>query len=176
MLRNWTPTRIVLTAVLVAFVTVLTYAVRVPIAPTRGYIHLGDVGVFFAAFTFGPAVGFLAGGLGTGLADVLGGYAQWAIPSFVIHGAQALVAGYIGFRQSYQRQLLGWLAGGLIVVVGYFLVAAALYGVGAALVEVPGNFMQVTAGGLVAIPLATTLRHFWPPIEHLGLPRVWQER
>ena len=176
MLRNWTPIRLVLLATLIALTAVLTLLVRVPIAPTRGYIHLGDVGVYFAAFTFGPAMGFLAAGLGTGLADVLGGYAHWAPLSFLFHGLQGLVAGYLGYRQVLARQGLGWLLGSLIMMGGYFLAEVVLYGIGAAFVEVPGNVIQAAAGGIIAVPLAAAVRRAWPPIDTIAGPRAWQER
>jgi len=176
MFRDWTPIRLVILAVLIAFTVVLTLVPKVPIAPTRGYIHLGDVGVYFAAFTFGPVMGLLAGGLGTGLADVFGGYAHWAPLSFLFHGLQALVAGYLGYRQPYSRQALGWLVGSLIMISGYFVAEVVLYGAGAALVEVPGNGIQAIAGGIVAVPLAAAVRRAWPPIDTIALPRTWQER
>lgn len=176
MFRTWSAAKIVVLAVLTALIAVLTLMVRVPIAPTRGYIHLGDAGVFFAAFAFGPAVGFLAGGLGTGLADVLGGYAHWAPLSFLFHGAQGLLAGYLGYRQIAGRQALGWLVGSVVMVLGYFLAEVVLYGAGAAIVEVPGNCIQAVAGGLVAVPLAAAIRKAWPPIDNLVTPRTWEER
>jgi uncharacterized membrane protein len=40
-------------AILTAVTCVFTLLVRVPIAPTRGYINLADVGVYFAAFALG---------------------------------------------------------------------------------------------------------------------------
>ncbi|MHB0875356.1 MAG: ECF transporter S component [Anaerolineae bacterium] len=176
MFRTWSATKIVVLAVLTALIAVLTLMVRVPIAPTRGYIHLGDAGVFFASFAFGPAIGFLAGGLGTGLADLLGGYAHWAPLSFIIHGLQGLLAGYIGYRQIAGKQALGWFAGSVVMIAGYFLAEVVLYGAGAAIVEVPGNTIQCVAGGLVAIPLAAAIRKAWPPIDALGTTRAWEER
>lgn len=176
MFRRWTAVRVVVLAALMAVTTVLTLLVRVPIAPTRGYIHLGDVGVYFAAFTFGPAMGLLAGGLGTAVADVLGGYAHWAPLTLIFHGVQGYVAGYLGYRATALRQVLGWVLGFLIMIGGYFLAEVVLYGLGAALVEVPGNTIQGLAGGLVAIPLAAAIRRAWPPVETLGLSRPWQER
>jgi len=176
MFRNWSATRVVVVAALVAVVTVLTLLVRVPIAPTRGYIHLGDVGVYFAAFAFGPEIGFLAAGLGTGLADALGGYPQWAPLSFLFHGCQALAAAYIGYRKAPVQLIFGWLVGSVIMIAGYFLAEVVLYGAGAALVEVPGNLTQAIAGGIVGIPLATAVRRAWPPIDTLAQPRVWRER
>jgi len=87
--------RIAMAAVLTAVTVVFTYLVRIPIAPTRGYINLGDVAIYFTAFTFGPVTAFIAGGVGTGIADLIAGYGQWAPISFVIHGVQGLAAGLI---------------------------------------------------------------------------------
>lgn len=176
MFRQWTALRLVVLAALIALIAVLTALIRVPIAPTRGYIHLGDVGVYFAAFAFGPAMGFLAGGLGTGLADVLGGYAHWAPLSFLFHGFQGLVAAYIGYHKDTRRQVIGWLAGSLIMIGGYFLAEVILYGVGPAAVELPGNSLQAIAGGVIAIPLVAAIRRAWPPIDALGQPRTWKDR
>ena len=176
MLRNRSAAFVVVIGVLTGVIAVLTLVPRVPIAPTRGYIHLGDVGVYFAAFAFGPVIGMLAGGLGTALADVLGGYAHWAPASFVFHGAQGLLAGYLALRGTRRMQLLGWLAGAVVVVLGYFGVGAVLYGVGPALTEVPLNITQVAVGGLVGLPLALAIRRAWPPVQRLAEPTKWQER
>ncbi|MGI6208201.1 MAG: ECF transporter S component [Anaerolineae bacterium] len=176
MFRQWTAVRLVVLAALMAVTTVLTLLVRVPVAPTRGYIHLGDVGVYFAAFTFGPVMGLLAGGLGTALADVFGGYAHWAPLTLVFHGVQGYLAGVLGYRAIPSRQILGWAVGGVIMVGGYFLAEVLLYGLGAALVEMPANVIQGLAGGLVAIPLSAAIRRTWPPTDTLGLERPWEER
>ena len=47
------PRALAVTAVMTAIVFVLTSMIRVP-TPARGYIHLGDAGIFFSAFAFGP--------------------------------------------------------------------------------------------------------------------------
>ncbi|NPV06848.1 MAG: ECF transporter S component [Anaerolineae bacterium] len=176
MFRNWSASRLVVAGVLTAVVAVLTLMVRVPIAPTRGYIHLGDAGVYFAAFAFGPAIGFVAGGLGTGLADVLGGYAHWAPLSFLFHGFQGLVAGYLALRGGRGGHLLGWLVGSIIMIGGYFLAEVILYGLGPAATEVPGNLSQAIAGGLIGLPLAAAIRRAWPPVQRLATPTTWRER
>lgn len=176
MFRNWSASRLVVAGVLTAVVAVLTLMVRVPIAPTRGYIHLGDAGVYFAAFAFGPAIGFVAGGLGTGLADVLGGYAHWAPLSFIFHGFQGLAAGYLALRGGRGGHLLGWLVGSIIMIGGYFLAEVILYGVGPAATEVPGNLSQAIAGGLIGLPLAAAIRKAWPPVQRLATPTTWRER
>lgn len=50
------------TIALVAFLTTMTIV-----------FTLADVGVYFVGFALRPVIGFVVGGLGTGLADVLGG-------------------------------------------------------------------------------------------------------
>ncbi len=167
---------IALIAILTAVTIVFTLAVRIPFAPTRGYFTLADVGVYFTAFAFGPLVGFIVGGLGTGLADILGGYAHFAIWSFLIHGFQGLVAGYLGYRHGWFGLIAGWLAGAAVMVAGYFLVELALYGFGPAASEATTvNLPQVLIGGLLAIGLLIAVRRAYPQIDVFAQPRTWRE-
>ena len=59
--------RIASLAILTALTAVFTYMVRIPIARTGGYLNLGDVIIYFTAFTFGPVSALVAGGLGTAI-------------------------------------------------------------------------------------------------------------
>ena len=67
-----------------ALVAVSTMIIRVPIPQTNGYMNLGDSMVLLTAIFFGPVGGFIAGGIGSALADILGGYPQWAIWTLII--------------------------------------------------------------------------------------------
>lgn len=165
------PRTLAVTAVMIALVFVLTRVIQIP-TPAKGYVHLGDAGVFFSAFAFGPWIGAMAGGLGTALADAAGGYPQWAIFSFLIHGAQGLLAGWIVRRWPTIWGLLSAaVAGGAIVVGGYLLAGMILSGVAAAVAEVPMNILQVAAGAVVAVPLFVAVRQAYPPITRLVGPR-----
>ncbi|MEJ2208147.1 MAG: ECF transporter S component, partial [Anaerolineae bacterium] len=136
-----------------AIVFVLTRVIQVP-TPIVGYIHLGDVGIFFSALAFGPAVGAVAGGLGTALADLTSPYAQWAIFSLLIHGAQGLVAGWLVMKLQGVKGILAAAAAGCVIVVGGYLLAGwILVGLGAALTEIPLNVVQVITGAVISIPL-----------------------
>lgn len=88
------PRLLALAALMAALVFAMTL-VRLFPTPPGGYIHLGDGGINFAAFAFGPWVGGAVGGLGTCLADITGGYFQYAIFSFVIHGLQGIAVGWL---------------------------------------------------------------------------------
>mgnify|MGYP001148847382 CR=1 FL=1 len=81
-----------LLAVLIALIAVFTLLIRIP-TPARGYVNLSDVAITFAGLAFGPWVGAIAGGIGTALADLLGGFAPYAPISFVAHGLQGFLVG-----------------------------------------------------------------------------------
>ena len=185
--------RVVSIAVLTAVTAVFTLLVRIPIAPTRGYINLGDVAIFFTAFTFGPVTALLSGGLGTAIADLLAGYAQWAPITLVIHGLQGLVAGLVvrgmiarpsrlpvagdeEVDEAVERNPLPLLAViiagilGTVIMVGlYFLAAGIMYGFGPAAVEIPGNLIQNAVGVIGGFLLSKTVLRAYPPVQDLYL-------
>ncbi len=169
--KSFDPRLLAVAAVMTAIVFVLTSMVRVP-TPARGYIHLGDAGIFFTALAFGPWLGAVAGGLGTFLADVAGGFPQWAVFSLLIHGLQGWVVGWMSQRwQGVVGILLSTVMGGLIVVVGYLVAGIILAGVGAALGELPMNIVQVAGGAVVGVPLFVAVRQAYPPLMRLGRRR-----
>ncbi|MCL2704626.1 MAG: ECF transporter S component [Spirochaetaceae bacterium] len=158
--------------ILSAIVTIFTIVVRIPIAPTRGYVNLGDVAIFFIAFIFGPVSAFLAGGLGTGIADLLGGYGKWAPVSFIVHGHQGFfiaIVYNIFLKENckvniFLQALLCFLVGAIVMVLGYFLAGLLLVGPGAALVEIPGNIIQNLAGIAGGMTLAVSVKKAYPPV------------
>ena len=170
--------QIAVLAIMTAVVTVVTRAVQIFYPPTGGYLTFADVAVYFAAFSFGPIVGLVAGGLGAALGDVLGGFAAFAPLTFCAHGFQGLVAGYICRRaNTLRRMLLGWLLGTLIMAGVYFLGEVFIMGVGfgPAALEAPGNLLQNVAGALIGIPLVYAVRRAYPPITQIGFGKTWKD-
>jgi uncharacterized membrane protein len=174
--KKLTAIRIALTAMLTAVVVVFTLLVRGP-TPIKGYISLCDVAILFSAYMFGPWVGAIAGGLGTGVADLLGGYAQWAPLSFLIHGLQALLAGLIARQRhlngepieaSLFRLVVAGLIGMIIMSGGYYFAGGILYGFKAALSEVPLNLIQSGFGFVVAIVVSKAVIKAYPPVKALA--------
>lgn len=170
------PALIALTAVLIALTTIFTLLIRVP-TPARGYVNLSDVAITFAGLAFGPWIGAVAGGVGTGLADALGGFAPFAPLSFVAHGLEGLLIGLLGRgRRSVFALAIAWAAGGLAMVAVY-LVGEGLFYTGwpPALAEAPMNAFQALVGGVVGIPLYLAVRAAYPRIDRLGRRQSWTE-
>lgn len=162
---------IALVTVMTAAVCALTFVVKVPIPATGGYIHLGDVAANFGALAFGPWLGFLIAGGGMAIADLLAGYVSFAAGTFVIHGLQAVVVAYIGRNRKPWVMLLAAIAGGAVVVAGYFVYEWLILRIGAlaAAQEVPANMLQVTSG-LVGVPVYLLVARAYPPLTR------WAER
>ncbi len=176
--------RIATLAILIAVTALFTYVIRIPVAPTRGYINFGDVAIFFTAILFGPITAFITGGVGTALADLLAGYAQWAPFSFLAHGLQGLGIGLIikaarkmrtGTRREKEELpqkpgfvslLLAFVVGTLIMGGIYFLTGGVMVGFAAAAAEIPGNILQNLVGILIGTPLALAVWKAYPPIRY----------
>jgi uncharacterized membrane protein len=151
---------IAMAAVMAALVCITTMLIQIPIPATEGFFNIGDAMIMIAALTGGPIVGAFAGGIGSSLADLLGGWYIWVIPTLIIKGTEGVLAGWILRRgqQNLQNVVLAWIVGGLEMVFGYFLVQVYLYGFSAALVELPFNFVQMAVGGIVGIPVSQALK------------------
>lgn len=164
--------RLTHTAIFIAIITVLTLLVKIPFKPTQGYLTLADAGVYTAAFLLGPALGGIAGGIGTALADLLSGYPIFILLSLLAHGLQAVVAATVQklLHHDIARMIVGCIGGTLVMTAIYFLGETFVLdiAVGAALLEVPGNICQNVAGAFVAIPLTRTIRKIYPQINELA--------
>lgn len=162
------PSTIAVSAILAALVAVVTNFIKVPTPATGGYINIGDTMVMFSAMVFGPVVGVFAGGVGSALGDILGGYAGWAPITLVVKGLEGLAIGYIARNSDDVSTLvIAGIIGGLIMVSGYFAFEAYMLGVPAALEEVPGNTVQAITGIIVGVGLATVIKKRYPEVVDL---------
>lgn len=175
--RGLSPSVIALVALLIALTTVFTLVVRVPVPATSGYINLSDVAITFTSLAFGPWIGMVAGGVGAGLADLLGGYSQFAWLSLLAHGLEGLFIGLLASnRRALPAMIVAWLAGAVMMMTGYLLgEGLVLTGFPAALAELPFNLLQAVVGAIVGIPLVIAVRRAYPPIDRIGRPRTWTE-
>lgn len=145
--------KLILAALFAALSCVATMSIRIPTPGTGGYIHPGDAIVILSGVILGPVWGFFAGGIGSALSDLIGGYFVYVPITFVIKGLIALVAGHlyqkIGKTQKsrYVAVVLGGVADIILVAGGYFVCEYFIYGAGAA-ANIPANIIQ-GIGGLV---------------------------
>lgn len=158
---------LVMTALLAAMACAATMAVRVP-SPTGGYLHLGDAAVLLGAYLLGPLPGAAAAGIGSALADLLGGYPAYVPATLVIKAAVAATAAALyrrlGGRGGWAAAVCG-AAAEVPMVAGYWLFdallvsggrtfAAALAGAAAG---IPGNLVQAAFGAAASALLTAAL-------------------
>ncbi len=145
--------KLILAALFAALSCVATMSIRIPTPGTSGYIHPGDAIVILSGVILGPVWGFLAGGIGSALSDLIGGYFIYVPITFGIKGLVALAAGLlyqkVGKNQKsrYIAVILGGVADIILVAGGYFVCEFFIYGAGAA-ASIPANIIQ-GVGGLV---------------------------
>ena len=147
-------------ALLTAAVYIATTLLKVPVPVTQGYIHLGDGLILLGAGILGwPAVA--AAAIGSALADLLGGYTLYVLPTLLIKAAVAATA--VLFLSPGRPRFfpwLGYLVSELIMVAGYFLAEWIFlgYGLAGALSAVPANLVQGLSGVIIAAALSTPLQ------------------
>ena len=123
----------------------LTIVIRIPIPGTGGYLNFGDIAVVFCGLFLGKKWGALAGGLGSALADIIGGFFIFAPITLIAKGLEGYLAGTFGKRK---RPLLFLPFAGLVMITVYFFAELFIpgMGLGAALSEIPFNIIQALVG------------------------------
>jgi len=146
--------------VMAALVFVMTYFPRIPVPVTGGYIHLGDGMICLAAMLLGP-VSIAAAAIGSALSDLVGGYMIYVLPTLVIKGLIALVVWKVYRPGDWFRALIAFVLGEAVMVLGYFVAEAILFGVGTAAAAIGPNVIQGLGGvivGMVCLPLVPRLK------------------
>lgn len=170
MSENKTALHLSLTAVSAAFVAVFTIAVRIPVPATSGYISLCDAAVVFISYAFGTVTGLIAGGLGSAAADLLGGYPQFAVISFIVHGLEAFLAGLLVRKnsQSVPTMILGAIISIITVCGGYLLLEVLFITTfSSAVVEVPMNALQSGVGSVIGLLLYAAVNKAYRNLDSL---------
>lgn len=146
-------------AVLMALTTIMTIVIHIPTIGTNGYLNLGDMVIFIAAMMLGKRGGFLVGGLGSAMADLLLGYTHYAPITLIVKGLEGYIAGTLLETKLGQRKpILPTMIAGAWMAFGYYMAEMFMYGGVAALASVPGNLMQGGLGAVMAVILYTALK------------------
>ena len=145
-------------AIMATLVFISTFLIKIP--SLNGYTHIGDSMVVISALILGKKKGALAAGLGAALCDLLSGYMQYIIPTFLIKAIMVLIIAIIA-ENLINKTKFAWIIGAIIgctfQVVGYCLVETILYGFAGALASVPANIIQSIVGIALAVVLSTVL-------------------
>ncbi|SDW90363.1 ECF transporter S component [Tepidimicrobium xylanilyticum] len=145
-------------SVLMALTVVMTMVIHIPTIGTNGYLNLGDMVVFLAAFVLGKKGGFIVGGLGSALADLLLGYSHYALITLIVKGLEGYIAGGLLEREIGKRKpIIATSVAGIFMAFGYFVPEIFLYGKGA-IATLPGNIMQGLLGAITSVVLYTALK------------------
>lgn len=151
-----------------ALVFVATYFFKLPVSITQGYIHLGDGFILLGASLLGWA-SVPAAAIGSALADLLGGYTLYILPTFVIKGLVAAVAvGALRAKRPYWLTVALLAVAELVMVAGYFVTEWLLlgYGLAAAAGAVAPNLVQGLSGVVLGAVLIPLLRRVKPKVMH----------
>ncbi len=152
-----TTKHITIYALMIALTVALSLTVLIPVPATNGFVTLCEAGIYTTASLFGPLGGLTVGAASGLLIDLISGYPQWAIFSFVIHGLQGLISGYFA-KKSTTSWLIGLVLGTVVMVIGYLFAGWFLYGWPSGVASILGNMIQNIVGIGLAIPLTSAIQ------------------
>lgn len=162
--RSVQTTRLAVTAMVTALITVSTMFIK--ISTPLGYIHAGDSMVYLAGALLPPPFCFIAAALGGSLADLLSGYAQWALPTAIIKAMNVLpffaVRLWAAKRNTEPRiisrtNLLMLIPASAVTIGGYFAATTIMYDYAAACGELLTQWIQTAAGAALFIIVGVAL-------------------
>ena len=156
---------LVFTALMTALVFVATYLPHIPIP--LGYAHLGDAVIFLLALLTPRRSALFSACVGSALADLLGGFAIWIVPTLVIKFVMAEIVYRIGRRGDAIAPRVSIIAALLLssiwMATAYTLAGAVLYAsMSAALASTPGLIMEGLVNGIIAFFLLPLLHGRFP--------------
>ncbi len=158
------PVRMIcVTAVLAALIFVLTYVPKIPIP--LGYAHLGDAAIFLTILFANKRNSALAASIGSALADLIGGFPIWIIPTLIIKWIMVEIVFRVMGSESEPynvhsgRALLAFILSSAWMAAAYTIAGGLLYGsMGAALASTPGLVMEGVINTIAAIVAGTVLQ------------------
>lgn len=126
-----------LTAVFMALICIATMVIQIPIP--LGYAHLGDCMILLATYLLGPIASMIASGIGSAMADILTGYAVWAIPTLLIKGMMPWVAFCFFRKKSKFSPYTGAFFCLLFMILGYVVAGCIISGsISTGMMQFPG--------------------------------------
>lgn len=140
--------KVCMTGLFMALICVSTLFFKVPIP--GGYAHLGNGFIFLAAALLGNTGGMIAAGVGSALADLLGGWYIWILPTLIIKCIMGFLVAFIApkkFTVISPKTLAAIIIGMVEMVAGYFIAGIFLMDTAAAsATQIPGLVAEDVVG------------------------------
>lgn len=157
---------LMITSMLIAlvFVSTVFLNIRLPIAANGGLVHLGTAMLFIASILFGPKKGALAGAIGMGLFDMIGGWLLWTPITVVARSLQGYIVGKIAWFNGHKGgsmtlNIIGTIVSIPFMVAVYYIGESFIYGNWITpLLSIPGDLVQNVFGIVIAIPICVALK------------------
>lgn len=146
--------KMALTGVFAAMIFIMTYFIKVPVA--SGYVHFGDALIYICAGFLGAPWAIIAGAVGEGMADLIGGYAIYTPATIIIKALVAVL--FVIITKNKEKlftplSVLMTIPAGLVTVGGYFI-ADMIIDKAYAVLDIPGNIVQAVGSAVIFIVLA----------------------
>ncbi|MEG0329740.1 MAG: ECF transporter S component [Longicatena sp.] len=172
-----TTQEIVLYALGMAVVFVATMYIKIPNG-LDGYFNLGDGFILLFSSIVSPLGGFLIGGLGSGLADIAGGYAYYFFPTLIIKGLEGFIVASLFRKFGDKVKWIAYFVGCSIMVVGYFFAKWYLKGsMVIALSGVAENLLQSGIGFAISIICLPVIQKSFHSInKKSGIRKISEEQ
>ncbi len=164
----------ILASLFAAMTTVLTFYIKIPMH--NGYLHLGDSMIYLAAVLLPSPFAMISAGIGGMLADAIGGYTIYMLPTFIIKALLVLPFSRKNAKILTKRNFLALIIASLITIIGYYVAEVILVSISAtngfshffvyifssvawvsAIYCIPGNIMQAVGSAIVFVFLAIAL-------------------
>ena len=144
----------ILAAIIAAVVFIATFIPKIPIP--LGYAHLGDAAIFLIVFVCGRKIGILSGVIGSALADLLGGFPIWILPTIFIKAGMA----EIFYKLRDRNIFIGLIAACLFMTLGYTFAGAFLYdSLAAGFSSTPGLLLESAVNIFVAVIIISAVKN-----------------
>lgn len=162
--------KLVLNGLMIAMVFLITFLpfLHIPSPIAQGYFNIGDSVIMIAAILLGRKSGFIAGAIGSALADIAVGAFIFAPFTFIVKGLEGFVAGAIanktGRLPDFTLRIIALTAAAITMVAGYFFFELTLIrlfdkslAATAVIAELPGNLIQGAVSAIVAYALIAVI-------------------
>lgn len=152
--------KLIFAALLLAITIVFGRIFIIPIPWTHGNVNLCDAGILITAMLLGPVYGTAVGGLGGLFLDLISGYTQYAPFSFIAHGLEGLIAGWLvkKFGNKKLAQFGSLLIAVLVMVICYFFADSILYTWAAGILGVGTNILQGIVGLVITMLIVPMIK------------------